>query len=769
MKSFFTYKTLIIFIISFSFAFSAKDKYPISLKFKEEYQGAKYLSYNTNFLFKRNWSSEFTSFSYWKGVVKKDVTTNYFENVEIFDWSIQKNEKEPILYFLLRENSIFKVKTNLVNDELKNVNLLKYFDFNDESINNLSNISNYKLQSLSSNLLIVLIDSKLYIIEKQSKKIISKIENVNAFTVISENGKDRIFFQKDLGNFSGIYEYRDSNEPKMITKIECNESKCKLFFINNSILISINEFSQNIFLKTFDLNSNKEQNIWIDTKINWFAPKDKQDDLYYISNSDSNITYLTRENDYYQIIHSNYLNLANLVNHKRFKLPEALIEPICLQSNKDETIAVFKNGIIILDSDFNIISYKIYPPLGDKISSDVYINNFNNRLILSSRSGTLIFSKEKNNFWWLYKFLENQGYYTIPFISFLVILVFVQLYLRQRRLLNTIIQLPNTGFVLYFDKSGHLIKLNDLAMNILNITPSVPLNKYFGFYCSNEEVKPLLQIFEKGIDFRENFNQKISIIKDNNLKEYFCSVVVVRGITGNLTGLLITGLDITEELERKRLSNWAQLAHDMQTNLSTIRLNAEQMEFEDTSPDFIRRRKILHQSNLLIQRIRDIITVGRSESLNKTPIYSLDIIEEIKSDFDFDLYKNIEFEFNSSNFPLVCDKAKLSRALRNALENAIKIIKETQGKISINAWYDTRYIYFSVKDNGQGMSSDVKEKMVTPFFTSGTGGTGIGTMIMQNVAVQHGGEIIINSELGKGTEVIFKLPNSNYRDKLSNV
>ncbi|MCX6147459.1 MAG: HAMP domain-containing sensor histidine kinase [Candidatus Kapabacteria bacterium] len=768
MKLKLIYKILVIFIFTFSFAFSAKDKYPISLKFKEEYQGAKYIKANLNYLFKRNWSTEFTTFSFWEGQTKKNVVTTYLENVEIFDWSICKNENLSDLFFLIRENSKFIIKTNLNTNNTKNVNLINFFVFDEESVNSISNIETYKVQSINVKLLLVLINSKLYLIDKVTKKIISKIENVNSFTVISENGIDNLYFQKDLGTFSGIYKYQNNLENKLISKVECNESKCKLLSIGNSFLVSINEFSQNIFIKTIDLHSNNEQNIWIDTKINWLAPKDKNEDLFYLTNLDSNFTYLTRENDYYQIIQTNIINFSNFSKQKRFKLPEALIEPICLQSSKDETIAVFKNGLIILEKDFNITSYKIYPPLGDKISSDVYVNNYFDKLILSSKVGTIIFSKEKNNLWWLYKFMDNQGYYTIPFVFFLVILIFIQLYLRQRRLLNTIIQLPNTGFVLYFDKSGHLIKLNDLAMNILNITPSVPLNKYFAFYCSNEEVKPLLQIFEKGIDFRENFNQKISIIKDNNLKEYFCSIVVLRGITGNLSGLLITGLDITEELERKRLSNWAQLAHDMQTNLSTIRLNAEQMEFDDSSPDYIRRRKILHQSNLLIQRIRDIITVGRSESLNKTPIFSLDIMEEIKSDFDFDLYKNIEFEFNSSNFPLVCDKAKLSRALRNALENSIKIIKESNGIISINAWYDTRYIYFSVKDNGPGMSLVVKEKMTTPFFTSGTGGTGIGTMIMQNVAVQHGGEIIINSEIGKGTEVIFKLPNANYRDKLSN-
>jgi signal transduction histidine kinase len=69
-------------------------------------------------------------------------------------------------------------------------------------------------------------------------------------------------------------------------------------------------------------------------------------------------------------------------------------------------------------------------------------------------------------------------------------------------------------------------------------------------------------------------------------------------------------------------------------------------------------------------------------------------------------------------------------------------------------------VYFSVKDTGAGMDDKTKAKMLTPYFTTSKkhGGAGIGTMIMQHVAELHGGRMIVNSEPGKGTEIVFVIP-----------
>jgi signal transduction histidine kinase len=63
------------------------------------------------------------------------------------------------------------------------------------------------------------------------------------------------------------------------------------------------------------------------------------------------------------------------------------------------------------------------------------------------------------------------------------------------------------------------------------------------------------------------------------------------------------------------------------------------------------------------------------------------------------------------------------------------------------------------------MDEQTRKKILQPYFTTsgGKGGSGIGTMIMQQVLELHGGSITIQSEKGTGTEIIFSLPQSSIK------
>lgn len=99
--------------------------------------------------------------------------------------------------------------------------------------------------------------------------------------------------------------------------------------------------------------------------------------------------------------------------------------------------------------------------------------------------------------------------------------------------------------------------------------------------------------------------------------------------------------------------------------------------------------------------------------------------------------------------------------MRNAIENSIKSFQQSNGTITISNSSDSKYVYISVKDNGPGMDANTKSKFTQPYFTTSkkNGGYGIGTMIMQHVMELHGGELKIDSEKGKGTEIVFCIPN----------
>ena len=63
-------------------------------------------------------------------------------------------------------------------------------------------------------------------------------------------------------------------------------------------------------------------------------------------------------------------------------------------------------------------------------------------------------------------------------------------------------------------------------------------------------------------------------------------------------------------------------------------------------------------------------------------------------------------------------------------------------------------------DNGTGMAEETKKKIFEPFFTTKEvgEGTGLGMSIAYNTLKKHNGQILVNTELGKGTEFILQLP-----------
>ena len=109
------------------------------------------------------------------------------------------------------------------------------------------------------------------------------------------------------------------------------------------------------------------------------------------------------------------------------------------------------------------------------------------------------------------------------------------------------------------------------------------------------------------------------------------------------------------------------------------------------------------------------------------------------------------------------DKQKLGLVMQNLLENAVKYTPEF-GKIEIDIESGDNLIKVRVKDNGVGIPEKDKAKLFSKFFRAEnvvrmqTEGSGLGLFIVKNIIKRHGGEIMVESEEGKGTEFVLTLP-----------
>jgi signal transduction histidine kinase len=110
--------------------------------------------------------------------------------------------------------------------------------------------------------------------------------------------------------------------------------------------------------------------------------------------------------------------------------------------------------------------------------------------------------------------------------------------------------------------------------------------------------------------------------------------------------------------------------------------------------------------------------------------------------------------------PIMADENRLYSALYNLVHNAIPEVP-AGGSITIRGFHDTgdHFIAVAVQDTGRGMPPEVRDNLFTKRLVSRkSGGTGLGTKIVKDAVDSHGGQITVDSEEGKGTTFLIRLP-----------
>ena len=102
---------------------------------------------------------------------------------------------------------------------------------------------------------------------------------------------------------------------------------------------------------------------------------------------------------------------------------------------------------------------------------------------------------------------------------------------------------------------------------------------------------------------------------------------------------------------------------------------------------------------------------------------------------------------------------KLNQVFINLIANADQAVEEN-GLIRIETRLNGRWLEVSISDNGCGISEEHQKYLFTPFFTTKPvgQGTGLGLSISHNAVEEHGGDIQVESELGKGTTFTVRIP-----------
>jgi two-component system sporulation sensor kinase A len=162
----------------------------------------------------------------------------------------------------------------------------------------------------------------------------------------------------------------------------------------------------------------------------------------------------------------------------------------------------------------------------------------------------------------------------------------------------------------------------------------------------------------------------------------------------------------------------------------------------------------------LIRRLNDFFSPTRE---NKEPVQINRVLEEIVLLAQKELAdRNIRLKTHYSDvLPEVSAfPDQIKQVALNLFQNAMDAIPESGGEISLSTHHQDSHLYFTVKDNGIGMTEEIQKDIFEPFFTtkSKTEGTGLGLWVTHSIVQSHGGVIEVSSQCGKGTSFTVSLP-----------
>lgn len=221
---------------------------------------------------------------------------------------------------------------------------------------------------------------------------------------------------------------------------------------------------------------------------------------------------------------------------------------------------------------------------------------------------------------------------------------------------------------------------------------------------------------------------------------------------------------------------FSNMSHDMRTPLNAIinfsNMAISQHDDKERVMDYL--RKINISSSQLLELINNILEVSRIEEnmplITKTQFNITKSLEDTLMVFKeqaFIQQKNFEIECNIKNDYVLSDWGKIRQIINNIVSNALKYTRKGGNvRIEINeieGKFVSKYT-FRIIDDGIGMSKEFLKKIYVPFeretrfHSEEMSGTGLGMVIVQNNVQTLNGQIEINSEPGKGSEIYIVLP-----------
>lgn len=213
------------------------------------------------------------------------------------------------------------------------------------------------------------------------------------------------------------------------------------------------------------------------------------------------------------------------------------------------------------------------------------------------------------------------------------------------------------------------------------------------------------------------------------------------------------------------------IVHELRSPLTAIKASTELLITQQNlkEDDHQKLLKLIHNSsNKMLDEVALILDAAKMEAglftLNKTPGDLKKLIEEKVEIFQSEAQNKkiaLRTELDDTLPIFSFDAIHLGQVINNLISNSLKFTP-TGGIITIKAHHVADKIQFAVSDSGIGIAKDKQAQLFSKFVQlqkpNATVGTGLGLYIVKGIAEAHGGDVKLESDLGKGTTITVTLP-----------
>ncbi len=338
---------------------------------------------------------------------------------------------------------------------------------------------------------------------------------------------------------------------------------------------------------------------------------------------------------------------------------------------------------------------------------------------------------------------------------------------RRRLSMEAILESVNTG-IIFFDRPGKIVTMNNAACSMLNIERGSIAGKSYRELLERLKSDELSSMAKHlvGKDFG-SVEKEIHISINGRPMDLRVYMTTLKDSANNFIGTLVVFDNLTEIILAQRALAWQEAAkritHEIKNPLTPIKLSAERLlkKWNGKADDF---DDVLKKSTkIIVQEVDSLKSlVDEFSKFGKMPKMNLEltniklIIEEV-----VELYNNLrEIKILTSlkDTPeILLDEEQIKRVLRNLIDNAIQAKTE---RIWLNSHYSPSQDFMTIEviDEGVGIREEDKKKLFLPYFSTKKEGTGLGLAIVNSIISNHRGHIRVQDNKPKGTQFIIKLP-----------